>query len=297
MMAGRCLPVTALAVAAATCSAVSCAAEQMAPPPPDLAIQFGCRGSTAPPDAAIERFLEGEGFATLNVTRPFSDHGLPTILSLDIVAVDDRHRLIRIVQARDGREIVSAAASAPPATGNVEDLEQALGIIFKDELGCETGPVRRNVSGADAGPAYDAMLEMIDRVFMQAEQIERGPDFATDAPAALSDDAIRAALIGSWTVPKDSSDYREQNALQIYRPDGMVNVYIYLDDSCTTVAQEADVLWSVKDGVLLSVVLGVFVSWDEVVSIEAERMTLHSLDDDTTYVREKSADCSGGSGT
>jgi len=114
------------------------------------------------------------------------------------------------------------------------------------------------------------------------------PASAADKP---SDDAIRNALIGSWIVPRDSSDYDGTPSREVFRSDGTYVYYLYRDRTCRQISREIIVKWNVKNGVLTSIVPDGRVTRDEVMKIDSRRMTLHSLDDGTTYTREKSESC------
>lgn len=115
----------------------------------------------------------------------------------------------------------------------------------------------------------------------------------TSAASKPSDDEIRRALPGSWIVPRDSPDYTETISREVFRSDGTYDFVVYTDRTCTTVVRAIRVKWSVKDGVLISAVPGGPVMHDEVLTIVSGRMTLHSLDDGTTFIREKSEACTG----
>src|SRR6185312_4658878 len=105
-----------------------------------------------------------------------------------------------------------------------------------------------------------------------------------------SDDEIRQALVGSWIVPRDSSDYGGKPGREVFRPDGTSTLYVYQDQSCTVLAQQVEVKWIAKNGVLTTILPNDRQLRDEIVSI-GMRMILHSLDDGTTYARVKSTAC------
>ncbi len=114
-------------------------------------------------------------------------------------------------------------------------------------------------------------------------------------PAGKQPDAeIRQALTGSWIVAPDSSDAREDNtrALAEYRPDGTLTYYQYSDRTCSTVVQQIDLKWNVRNGILTSTMPDGQTIKDEVVSVGPKTMTLHSLDDGSTYKRVKAKTCS-----
>jgi hypothetical protein len=105
---------------------------------------------------------------------------------------------------------------------------------------------------------------------------------------------IRQALTGSWIVAPDSPDAREDNAraLAEYHQDGTLTYYQYSDRTCSTVVQQIDLKWNVRNGILTSTMPDGRTIKDEVVSIGPKTMTLHSLDDGSTYKRVKAKTCS-----
>jgi hypothetical protein len=109
-----------------------------------------------------------------------------------------------------------------------------------------------------------------------------------------SDNEIRRELVGSWIVPLDSSDRTPQNirALEIYRPDGTSTFYVFQDSACRVITNQAEVKWTIDNGVLTSLQANGEKSRDEVISIGNGKMTLHSLDDGSTYTRVKARACS-----
>jgi hypothetical protein len=116
--------------------------------------------------------------------------------------------------------------------------------------------------------------------------------WASWADGKPSDDEISRTIVGSWINPPDSSDYRGKPEREVFRDDGSYTYYLYRDRDCKVVIEQVEVKWSVKDAVLTSIAPNGMVMRDEVVSIGPQRMTLHSLDDGSTYVRERSKACS-----
>jgi len=114
------------------------------------------------------------------------------------------------------------------------------------------------------------------------------PASAADKP---SDEAIRNALIGSWIVPRGSSDYDGTPSREVFRSDGTYVYYLYRDRTCRQISREIVVKWNVKNGVLTSIIPDGRVTRDEVMKIDSRRMTLHSLDDGAAFTREKSESC------
>ena len=114
------------------------------------------------------------------------------------------------------------------------------------------------------------------------------------AAEKMSDDQIRRELIGSWIVPFDSTDRSPQTdyTMETFRSDGTYVFYAFQDAACRIVLHQAEVKWLVENGVLVSILPDGSRLRDEVVNIDNGRMTLHSLDDLTTYTRAKALTCS-----
>jgi Lipocalin-like domain len=114
---------------------------------------------------------------------------------------------------------------------------------------------------------------------------------AADKP---SDTEIVQKLVGSWIVPPDSTDYSKQNAYSIetFKPDGTYTFYVFGDAACHVITQQIQAKWTIENGVLVSTLPNGGKLRDEVISIGSGKMTLHSLDDGTTYTRAKALTCS-----
>jgi Lipocalin-like domain len=114
------------------------------------------------------------------------------------------------------------------------------------------------------------------------------------AAVRIPDNEIREKIIGSWIVPPDSTDYRPQNAYSIetFKADGTYSFVSFRDTACKIVLQQVQVRWTLEGGVLTSILQDGTRSRDEVVDIDGEKMTLHSLDDGTTYTRLRAFTCS-----
>jgi hypothetical protein len=110
----------------------------------------------------------------------------------------------------------------------------------------------------------------------------------------ISESEINRQIIGSWIVPPDSTDYGKENAyaMETFRPDGTYTFYVFSDAACQVIAQQIQVKWTIENGVLVSTLPNGGKLRDEVISIENGKMTLHSLDDGSTYTRVKALTCS-----
>jgi hypothetical protein len=114
--------------------------------------------------------------------------------------------------------------------------------------------------------------------------------WAEDPP---SDAEIRAALLGSWIVPRDSSDFDPTTArtLETFRDDGTYLGTFYNDLGCTEVAMTVTVRWTIEHGILTSVYPNGEQSRDLVLSIGKGRVSLKSLEDGSVYIREQRSNC------
>jgi len=105
------------------------------------------------------------------------------------------------------------------------------------------------------------------------------------------DDEIRTLLVGSWINPPESSDYDGTPAVEVFHADGTYTVYVYDSRECARLLSEITIKWTVGDGILTSVSAQGKVMRDEIVAIGPDKMVIHSLDDDTTYLRRKGSLC------
>jgi hypothetical protein len=109
------------------------------------------------------------------------------------------------------------------------------------------------------------------------------------AGTTLSDREIALAFVGSWVTSPDSSDRvnGSERLVEIYSADGIDRLYDYPEPNCQHRTLIAQAPWHVENGiVILSLPDGRLLK-DEVVSIKGRLLTLHSLDDGSTYTRIK----------
>ncbi len=114
------------------------------------------------------------------------------------------------------------------------------------------------------------------------------------AAAAHSDEELRSAQLGTWAVPSDSSDLSSVNryARETFRDNGTVTTYFYAAPNCEKLIRAIDQHWSIRDGVETSVVDATgFTMRDKILAYDDRRMTILSLDDGTTYTRERAEAC------
>lgn len=114
------------------------------------------------------------------------------------------------------------------------------------------------------------------------------------------DQRLNKDIIGSWIVAGDSSDYRPVPMHERFFRDGTYWIFWFSDATCTRVIGETHLTWKIKDGILTSRITDATnptyghvgdVMESEIISLTAKRMVLRSLDDGTTYTRERSTHC------
>ena len=115
--------------------------------------------------------------------------------------------------------------------------------------------------------------------------------FAADS---MSGKDIGERLIGSWIVPPDSTDFNAQDGyvMESFRPDGTYTLSVFRDANCQILVQQIPAKWTIEGHVLISTLPNGKKLRDEVVGIDREKLTLHSLDDGTTYTRARALSCS-----
>lgn len=116
------------------------------------------------------------------------------------------------------------------------------------------------------------------------------PVAAQGAPK-LDDEALAARLIGTWINPPDSPDYENFASSETYNADGSYEYREYDDKECRIVSALLKSRWHVWNGVIITEYDGGKALSDQVVSMEAERMVLRSVDDGVTAYRNRSTRC------
>jgi hypothetical protein len=122
----------------------------------------------------------------------------------------------------------------------------------------------------------------------------------TGASAAMAyhqtDAQLRKRLIGTWHIPANSMDRRSDNAntIEVYRADGMYLTVWFADASCAKIVKLIHLKWSIDQDVLTTSVIATGQTMkDQIVSVGARKLVLHSLDDGSTYQRERTRHCTG----
>jgi len=111
--------------------------------------------------------------------------------------------------------------------------------------------------------------------------------------AHIDDEALRSAILGSWTNPPESSDYNGVPVLETFFPNGYYSFTIYTDKTCTAVKRTVNTKYDIVQGVLISYVADGSILRDRIITISNDTMVLKSLEDGATYKRQKAQTCSG----
>lgn len=114
------------------------------------------------------------------------------------------------------------------------------------------------------------------------------------------DQRLANRIVGSWIVAGDSSDYRPVPMHERFYKDGTYRIFWFSDATCTTVIGETHLRWKIEGGVLTSRITDATspsfgragdVIRSRILSLTGDRMVFRSLDDGTTYSRERSTRC------
>jgi hypothetical protein len=111
--------------------------------------------------------------------------------------------------------------------------------------------------------------------------------------SAKTDAELSRALLGTWIVPVGSSDATSRNTktTEVFRADGFYEYNAFSDRPCGHLIRTVKVAWTVKAGVLVQYDEKGGLMNDEIVKLDSTSLTLHSLDDGTTYTRVKVPPC------
>ena len=103
---------------------------------------------------------------------------------------------------------------------------------------------------------------------------------------AAADAALNEAIVGSWIVPRDSSDFSRMPARGVYRADGTYTLYYFDTPACDKVKGQVDADWHIERGLLIEKVTRVStsqfgkvgdLSTDQIITMDGKTMTLRSL--------------------
>jgi hypothetical protein len=116
------------------------------------------------------------------------------------------------------------------------------------------------------------------------------PVAAQGAPK-LDDQTLTDRLVGTWINPPDSPDYENFASSETYNADGSYEYREYDDKDCRIVSALVKSRWHVWNGVVITEYDGGKSLSDHIVSMDAERMVLRSVDDGVTFFRTRSTTC------
>lgn len=137
----------------------------------DLAIQFVCpEQRTSEVENAIERFLQEEGFKTLNKARIQRQHGA-ALSELRIVAIDGRQRMMDFLALPHSKGRYAVKLNTPPPTKRSFDLERNIEVFVSTKLRCELRQITRSENGHNAADLFQAELKRVRNLFREADEL------------------------------------------------------------------------------------------------------------------------------
>lgn len=110
-------------------------------------------------------------------------------------------------------------------------------------------------------------------------------------PMKADDDTLTKALVGTWITPPDSPDNADIPAKEVFGSDGVYGMYQYGDYACTRLARVTTAKWRIDGGFLITSMPDGSIIKDEIISLDATKAILRSVDDGQTYSRVKSTSC------
>lgn len=111
------------------------------------------------------------------------------------------------------------------------------------------------------------------------------------ADANTDDAALSALLVGTWINPPDSPDYERIPSRETFLADGTYTYFEYKDMACRKLSERITVRWTLRDGILTSILSDGAILKDKIVSLTQEKIVLRSLDDGRSYFRIRSNAC------
>lgn len=111
------------------------------------------------------------------------------------------------------------------------------------------------------------------------------------ADVETDDAALSALLVGTWINPPDSPDFERIPSRETFRADGSYTYFEYKDMACRKLSERITVRWTLRDGILTSILSDGAILQDKIVSLTQEKIVLRSLDDGRSYFRIRSTAC------
>jgi hypothetical protein len=121
-----------------------------------------------------------------------------------------------------------------------------------------------------------------------APAVAVAPPVSPTAAAVSSDLALSQAIVGSWIVPRESSDFRRVFAREEYRADGSYSLYYFDSAACAKVTSQVDAVWHIERGLLITTVTHLSTgqfgkvgdqSIDQIITMSSQTMTLQATSD------------------
>ncbi|MBA5690202.1 lipocalin family protein [Rugamonas apoptosis] len=134
------------------------------------------------------------------------------------------------------------------------------------------------------------MLDKTAAALMLAASLMLAPACSAAAPAT-DDAALGAQLVGTWINPPDSPDYERIPSRETFLADGTYTYFEYKDMACRRLAERITVRWTIRDGILTSILSDGAILKDKIISLTPEKIVLRSLDDGRSYFRIRSTAC------
>ena len=177
-------------------------------------------------------------------------------------------------------------------------------------MGCATAPTA--CIPAPAPAAAVAAPAPVSTDTASAPATAPAPAQALVPDPTMYDKPLAAAIVGSWIVPRESSDFRHEPVREVYRDDGTYTLYYYSDKACGKVVGQVDADWRIERTNLVATVTRVSggmygrvgdVSTDQIVSMGKNTMSLRStresffsFGDNKEFTRVRSDGCYDGPG-
>ncbi len=134
------------------------------------------------------------------------------------------------------------------------------------------------------------MLQRSISAFVIAWAMTVQPAAAQGAPK-LDDKTLSDRLVGTWVNPPDSPDYENLATSETFNADGTYLYREFEDKDCKIVSASQTSRWHVWNGVIITEYAGGKTLSDHVVSMQADRLVLRSVDDGVTFFRTRSTAC------
>lgn len=142
----------------------------------DLAFLYRCPGVSGPPaDATIGAFLHAQGFRVLNKVSLAKAQHVDYFRTMDIVALDDRHRQIDFGDFPGNPGVYTVSLYSPPPTHHDSGLEQSLVDFVSTQLQCKPSQIEHHENSQDTLEIYNNLFGLAEGWFKEADEMQRSP--------------------------------------------------------------------------------------------------------------------------